>query len=250
MSSTGSAGSRHNLRKRASTLNLEAAMRPKRARGVSEQADNNLEDDPESDSLSSLGGKRTPSPPVAWERTNITAPPTSEASDVLSGSARQGASLTVPIGAVASSSEPRRSSRRKKQTEKVINFSAEVSAEDSAESSPRAINPVDSSSLSIDPQSVFISGDPVTKKYEPLLSLPNHAMAKKMVATYFEMTAASLLFLHRPSVDNWLKELMSGKKPTTNDSECIRRKVILFVIFAEATCYMEGFEGEANVDCG
>jgi hypothetical protein len=99
-------------------------------------------------------------------------------------------------------------------------------------------------------ENVFVAGDPPTQKYEAFKDFPPREVAKTMVVTYFEMACPSMVVLHRQTVEKWLEDFLSEEDGLTNVNETRPRKAILFMIFAEGETYMEGLEGEPNLDRG
>lgn len=94
------------------------------------------------------------------------------------------------------------------------------------------------SSLSSE-SSIFTFGDlPLPEFDASFLILPERKDAEALVARYFEFAAATHRFLHRPTVEEWLRELYENDgmkyKPSARS-----RTALLFMVFAQARIYQK-----------
>lgn len=100
--------------------------------------------------------------------------------------------------------------------------------------------------------SVFMFGDrPYSNFEESRFSLPPLDKAQELVDIYFEFAMVTYRFLHRGSVDEWLRQVyendLSFANPPTGNM--VARTAIVLMIFAVATLYKEQHPGSQE-ECG
>ncbi|KAM3069382.1 hypothetical protein ACMFMG_005487 [Clarireedia jacksonii] len=134
---------------------------------------------------------------------------------------------------VAASRKTRRASKKRSVDDKDLMISPTKDSASSAGPSPN----------------IFNAGDPATQQYEAFTSFPPQEVVEKMLCSYFEKIATSIVLLHRPTVEKWLKEILS-QNVSGSLNESRRRKAVIFMIIAEAESYMDGHEEEPNSTVG
>ena len=93
--------------------------------------------------------------------------------------------------------------------------------------------------------SILACGDPSLPEVDSsFLVLPPLEIAIDLVAKYFEFVATSNWFLHRPTVENWTRELQSSRGLAGDKS----KRAIVFMIFAAAHEYRDDFSGGGDGD--
>jgi hypothetical protein len=93
--------------------------------------------------------------------------------------------------------------------------------------------------------SILACGDPPLPEVDSsFLVLPPLEIAIDLVTKYFELVATSNWFLHRPTVENWTRELQSSRGLVGDKS----KRAIVFMIFAAAHEYRDDFSGREDED--
>lgn len=97
--------------------------------------------------------------------------------------------------------------------------------------------------------SIFTFGDAPLPDFDPsFLVLPPKAEAQMLVARYFDFAIATHRFLHRPTVEEWLKDFYDGVGVMRQKDGARERTALLFMVFAHATEHLPGDERPNNVD--
>ena len=73
--------------------------------------------------------------------------------------------------------------------------------------------------------------------------LPPRADAEALVARYFDFAIATHRFLHRPTVEGWLKEFYNNLGVMKRKEGARERVALLFMVFAQAREYMPESKG-------
>lgn len=97
--------------------------------------------------------------------------------------------------------------------------------------------------------SVFMFGDkPYSTFQESGFTLPPYDKARELVDIYFDFAIVTYRFLHRGSVDDWLRQLyesdISFANPPTG--KMVARTAIVLMVFAVATLYEEQHPGRSQ----
>lgn len=90
--------------------------------------------------------------------------------------------------------------------------------------------------------SVFMFGDkPYSDYQETGFALPPYERALEMVDTYFDFSMVTYRFLHRGSVEQWLKQIYQSSTSSSNlpTGPMVARTAIILIIFAVTTMYEE-----------
>lgn len=90
--------------------------------------------------------------------------------------------------------------------------------------------------------SVFMFGDkPYTNYQDTGFTLPPFQKALELVGIYFDFSMVTYRFLHRGSVEDWLRQVyesdISFSNPPTG--QLVSRAAVILMIFAVATLYEE-----------
>ena len=94
--------------------------------------------------------------------------------------------------------------------------------------------------------SVFMFGDkPYPSPHEPGFMLPSFEKAQELVDTYFDHAIVTYRFLHRGSVETWLKQVYDNDFSFANmpTGPMVARTAIVLMVFAVATLYEEQHPG-------
>jgi hypothetical protein len=97
---------------------------------------------------------------------------------------------------------------------------------------------------------VFMFGDkPYSNPQEVDFTLPPFETAMELVAIYFDFSMVTYRFLHRGSVEKWVKQLYESNLSVSNlpVGNMVARAAIVLIIFAVSTIHNEPIsEGLAN----
>lgn len=97
--------------------------------------------------------------------------------------------------------------------------------------------------------SIFTFGDAPLPQFDPsFFVLPPKEDAKKLVARYFDFAIATHRFLHRPTVESWMEEFYDGQGVMKQRDGAREKTAVLFMVFAQATEYMNDNVKPAGVD--
>lgn len=87
--------------------------------------------------------------------------------------------------------------------------------------------------------SIFAFGDAPLPDFDPtFFFLPPKSEAEELVARYFDFAVPTHRFLHRPTIEMWLKEFYETKGVMENEKDALGRSALLLMVFAQATEYM------------
>lgn len=85
--------------------------------------------------------------------------------------------------------------------------------------------------------SIFTLGDPVLPDFdESLFSWPSRVEADLLCVTYFDLSSPTYRFLHRPTVETWLREFYDQGRISEPYSH--GKAAVLLSMFAQASGYM------------
>ncbi|KAL1616400.1 hypothetical protein SLS56_011442 [Neofusicoccum ribis] len=86
--------------------------------------------------------------------------------------------------------------------------------------------------------SIFTFGDLPLPDFDPsFFILPPQADAEALLARYFDFASATHRFLHRPTVEGWLRELYETNGSMRQKATARSRMALLFMVFAQAGNY-------------
>lgn len=95
--------------------------------------------------------------------------------------------------------------------------------------------------------SIFLFGDPPLPEFDgSFYFLPPPEVAQAMVGEYFDTIAATVRFLHRPTVEGWMESYSTNFMREENGERSIR--AILLMILASAHGYVVCPSGEGDLD--
>lgn len=87
--------------------------------------------------------------------------------------------------------------------------------------------------------SVFTLGDPVLPDFDALSFVPPPRYeADMLLKTYFELSAPTYRFLHRPTVEGWIHQLYENGRIQRPQSHS--KYAVILAMFAQATQYVGG----------
>lgn len=90
--------------------------------------------------------------------------------------------------------------------------------------------------------SVFMFGDkPYTNYHDTGFTLPPFDKALELVGIYFDFSMVTYRFLHRGSVEEWLRQIYESNISSSNppSGNMVSRTAVILMIFAVATLYEE-----------
>lgn len=99
--------------------------------------------------------------------------------------------------------------------------------------------------------SVFMFGDkPYSTFQESGFTLPPYDKARELVDIYFDFAIVTYRFLHRGSVDDWLRQVYENNISFANPptGKMVARTAIVLMVFAVATLYEEQHPGRSQDD--
>ncbi|KAJ3526857.1 hypothetical protein NM208_g10982 [Fusarium decemcellulare] len=95
--------------------------------------------------------------------------------------------------------------------------------------------------------SIFTFGDlPLPEFDTRFLILPPRSEAETLLCRYFEFAAATHRFLHRPTVEAWLKELYDNHGSMRDQTDARSRTALLFMVFAHAENFPKSKAGTVD----
>ena len=95
--------------------------------------------------------------------------------------------------------------------------------------------------------SIFTFGDLPLPEADPrALILPPRAEAEGLVVRYFDFAAATHRFVHRPTIEVWLRELYETNGAMRDQTTANSRAALLFMVFATASSYPSSGSGKVD----
>ncbi|KAF2876697.1 fungal-specific transcription factor domain-containing protein [Massariosphaeria phaeospora] len=102
------------------------------------------------------------------------------------------------------------------------------------------------SSVSHD-SSIFTFGDAPLPEFDPtFFVLPPKADAQRLVERYFDFSAPTHRFLHRPTIENLLDEFYDTQGEMRNKEDAAAKTALLLIVFAQSQAYMP--PGNTTID--